>query len=46
VREVLRQRVPGPGPDRYLAPDIAATVDLVRTGGLTAAAESAIGPLD
>jgi histidine ammonia-lyase len=46
VREVLRQRVPGPGPDRYLAPDIAATVDLVRTGGLTAAAESAIGLLD
>jgi len=46
VREVLRQRVPGPGPDRYLAPDIAATVHLVRTGGLTAAAESAIGPLD
>jgi histidine ammonia-lyase len=46
VREVLRRQVPGPGPDRYLAPDIAATVELVRTGGMTAAAESAIGPLD
>src|SRR4051794_16757745 len=32
VIDRLRQVVPGPGPDRYLAPDIAAAVDLVVTG--------------
>jgi histidine ammonia-lyase len=42
VVAALRERVPGPGPDRYLAPEIAATVDLVRTGGLVAAADSAL----
>jgi histidine ammonia-lyase len=30
----LRERVPGPGPDRYLAPDIAAAVELVVSGEL------------
>ncbi|HEU5473759.1 MAG TPA: histidine ammonia-lyase [Actinophytocola sp.] len=30
----LRARVPGPGPDRHLAPEIAAAEDLIRTGGL------------
>ena len=34
-----------PGPDRYLAPDIAATVELVRSGRLVAAAEAVCGPL-
>jgi histidine ammonia-lyase len=28
----LRQTVPGPGPDRHLAPDIAAAEELVRNG--------------
>ncbi|MFL6052530.1 MAG: histidine ammonia-lyase [Actinoallomurus sp.] len=41
----LRTRVPAPGPDRYLAPEIAAAVDLVRDGSLVAAAESVTGPL-
>jgi len=45
ARDALRQRVAGPGPDRYLAPDIAATVELVRTGRLVAAAEAVCGPL-
>ncbi|SNQ45810.1 histidine ammonia-lyase (histidase) [Frankia canadensis] len=45
VRAVLREAVPGPGPDRFLAPDIAATVDLVRSGRFVAAAEAAGGPL-
>jgi histidine ammonia-lyase len=45
ARDALRQRVAGPGPDRYLAPDIAATVELVRSGRLVAAAEAACGPL-
>lgn len=40
VRAVLRTKVPGPGPDRYLAPEIAAAVDLVRDGQLLAAARA------
>jgi histidine ammonia-lyase len=43
---VLRERVPGPGPDRHLAPEIDAAVDLVRDGALLAAVESVTGPLD
>ncbi len=39
----LRERVPGPGPDRHLAPDIEEAVEAVRTGELLAAAESAVG---
>jgi histidine ammonia-lyase len=45
ARDALRQRVAGPGPDRYLAPDIAASVELVRSGRLVAAAEAVCGPL-
>ncbi|MEU5694186.1 histidine ammonia-lyase [Actinosynnema sp. NPDC020468] len=30
----LRESVPGPGPDRHLAPEIAAAEDLIRTGAL------------
>jgi histidine ammonia-lyase len=37
--------VGGPGPDRYLAPDIEAAYQLVRSGAVVAAAESATGPL-
>ena len=35
---VLREHVDGPGPDRHLAPDIEAAIDLVRSGALVAAA--------
>ena len=42
---VLRSRVPGPGPDRYLAPELAAVEELVRSGAVLAAVEEAIGPL-
>jgi histidine ammonia-lyase len=45
VRDLLREHVAGPGPDRYLAPEIDATVELVRSGALVAAAETAVGPL-
>jgi histidine ammonia-lyase len=41
----LRQDVEGPGPDRHLSPEIEATVELVRSGALVAAAESVTGPL-
>jgi histidine ammonia-lyase len=39
----LRTRVAGPGPDRHLAPEIAAATELV--GDLVAAAEAVTGPL-
>jgi histidine ammonia-lyase len=45
VVTALRGRVPGPGPDRHVAPEIAAAVDLVRDGSLVAAAESVVGTL-
>ncbi|MET8812463.1 histidine ammonia-lyase [Streptomyces sp. NPDC004549] len=37
--------VRGPGPDRFLAPDLAAAEEFVRTGGVVAAAETVTGPL-
>jgi histidine ammonia-lyase len=45
VVATLREHVEGPGPDRYLAPEIAAVVALAHSGELIRAAESAIGPL-
>jgi histidine ammonia-lyase len=41
----VRQRVEGPGVDRYLAPEIAAVVELARTGALVRAAEGSVGAL-
>lgn len=46
VHDVVRAVVPGPGPDRYLAPEIEHVVQLVATGRITAAAASAVGQLD
>ncbi|MFH7593785.1 histidine ammonia-lyase [Streptomyces racemochromogenes] len=37
--------VEGPGPDRFLAPDLAAADAFVRAGGLVAAVEPVTGPL-
>ena len=45
VLAVLRGLVEGPGPDRYLAPDIEAAYELVRRGGVVAAAEMVTGRL-
>jgi histidine ammonia-lyase len=45
VIAVLRDHVAGPGPDRYLAPEIAAAVELVQSGAVVAAAEGVLGPL-
>ncbi len=42
VLAALRKAVPGPGPDRYLAPEIAATADLVRSGALVDAANAVL----
>ena len=41
----VRARIAGPGPDRFLAPDLAAADELVRSGEVVAAAEAAIGRL-
>ena len=45
VVAALREVVEGPGPDRYLAPEIEAAVGLVLSGALVTAAESVTGPL-
>jgi histidine ammonia-lyase len=43
--EVLRASVPGPGPDRFLAPELAGAEMLVRNGIIVAAVERVTGPL-
>lgn len=45
VEAVRAAGVEGPGPDRHLAPDLAAADAFVRAGHLVAAAESVTGPL-
>ena len=42
VVRALRERVSGAGPDRYLAPEIDAAVDFVRTGAAVSAADGAL----
>ena len=39
VRDLLRRDVAGPGPDRHIAPEIAAAEQLIRNGDVLAAAE-------
>jgi histidine ammonia-lyase len=45
VLAALRRAVGGPGPDRYLAPDIEAAYAMVRSGEIVTAAEAVTGPL-
>ena len=46
VRDAVRAAgVPGPGPDRHLAPEIATVVEAVGNGAVLAAAEAVTGPL-
>jgi len=45
VRDLVRTRVAGPGPDRHLSAEIDAVVDLVRSGAVRDAAVTAVGPL-
>ncbi len=45
IDAVRKAGVEGPGPDRYLAPDLAAADTLVREGRLVAAVEQVTGPL-
>ena len=45
VRDRVRQVVDGPGPDRFVAPELEAVVGLVRSGAVIEAAEAVTGPL-
>ena len=45
VVQALRATVQGPGPDRYLAPEIEAALQFVTSGAAVAATESVIGPM-
>jgi histidine ammonia-lyase len=45
VRDLIRTAVPGPGPDRFLAPDIEWVTQAVRSGTIRTAAVAAVGPL-
>ena len=42
----IRERVAGPGPDRWISPDLRAVEALVTDGAVLAAVESSIGPLE
>jgi histidine ammonia-lyase len=42
----VRERVRGPGPDRYLAPELAAAESLISTGALLDAVQAQIGELE
>jgi histidine ammonia-lyase len=43
ARQVLRSAVPGPGPDRFVAPELAAAESLVWSGAVVDAAGAALG---
>ena len=45
VRDLLRKHVAGVGPDRVVAPELAAAESLIRSGAVVEAAESVTGPL-
>ncbi len=46
VLDLIRERVQGPGPDRWLSPELSAVEQLVHSSLITAAAAEVIGPLD
>jgi histidine ammonia-lyase len=45
VRDLIRTEVAGPGPDRFLAPEIAWVTGVVRSGAVRAAGAAAVGSL-
>src|SRR6266699_871933 len=45
VRDLVRKHVAGVGPDRVVAPELAAAEGLIRSGSVVAAAQTAAGPL-
>ena len=44
--ELLRSEIPGPGPDRFLSPEIQMAEELLRSGHITSAVEEITGSLD
>jgi histidine ammonia-lyase len=46
VRDLVRTRVSGVGPDRHLAPEIEAACELVTSGSVVSAAEHSIGTME
>jgi histidine ammonia-lyase len=42
----VRTRIVGPSPDRYVAPELAVTEELIGDGAVLRAVETAIGPLE
>ncbi|RZI88889.1 MAG: histidine ammonia-lyase, partial [Microbacterium sp.] len=44
VRDLVRRTVDGPGPDRYVSPDLEAVTALVSAGEVARAAETAAAP--
>jgi histidine ammonia-lyase len=45
VRDLVRKHVPGVGPDRVVAPELAAAEALIRDGAVLSAAQAVTGPL-
>jgi len=45
VRDLVRKEVPGIGPDRVVAPELAAAEALIHSGAVLAAAQAVTGPL-
>ncbi len=45
VRDMVRKTIPGAGPDRVVAPELAAAEALIRSGAVVAAAQGVTGPL-
>jgi len=45
ARDAVRDAILGPGPDRWVAPELAAVDELVKEGEIVAAVESAVGAL-
>jgi histidine ammonia-lyase len=43
ARASLREKVTGPGPDRWLAPELESAFEFVRQGSVVDAAEAALG---
>jgi len=46
VRDLVREWIAGPGPDRWLAPEIEAAVTLVQDGAVVSAVERVVGELE
>jgi histidine ammonia-lyase len=46
ARDAVRAAIPGIGPDRWLAPELAEVETIVGDGTLVAAVEAITGPLD